>query len=283
MKVTLDGASHALAARRQPMYHRVFRAENIAVRAALLELRVRFDNQVDDEIIGRLELALAEVLNNICEHGGIAMSLTSGPREPLGDHAQDHGIAPQAQEQTGTAATLSPLTIPLAGAPFAERPSPAAAETASRAPTIHLCVIRQSHGLACAVTDDGIPLPEDCLLPFGDPTFSTYRSREDDGGELPEGGFGWYLIQDLTHAMCYYREDHRNFLAFTVPFSADADADRDRSGDPAESEENRCAPCGPLTGAGTGIAAGATIGAAGGAGIAPAGPARDEAAKGSAS
>ena len=40
--------------------------------------------------------------------------------------------------------------------------------------------------------------------------------------ELPEGGFGWYLIQDLTQELCYYREDRRNFLAFRIPLMRDA-------------------------------------------------------------
>ena len=34
---------------------------------------------------------------------------------------------------------------------------------------------------------------------------------------LPEGGFGWYLIQDLTASLSYFREGRRNFLAFIVP------------------------------------------------------------------
>lgn len=184
----LDVTYRHFVPRQQPMYHRVFRAENIAVRDALVALRIRFHECVNDDIIGRLELALAEILNNICEHGGIALSLSAAT-------VTEAAIRGERREPP------LPLTRPQNGAP-----------------TIHLCVIQQAHGLACAVTDDGVPLPEDCLLPFGNPTFSTYRSREDPSEELPEGGFGWFLIQDLTKAMCYYREDQRNFLAFTIPF-----------------------------------------------------------------
>lgn len=214
------------------MYHRVFRAENFAVRAALLALRIRFNDQVDDESIGRLELALAEVLNNICEHGGVALSLAAGDCDPKAAHDQ--------QTQTGA----SPAR------PDQGKVPPVARETRSfvrkmqaekdHAPTIHLCVIRQNNGLACAITDDGIALPEWCLLPFGDPTFSTFRSRENDIDTLPEGGFGWYLIQDLTHAMCYYREDQRNFLAFTVPYSV-----RSESESRSEPDAPPCTSCRP--------------------------------------
>lgn len=235
-----DPAPQPSTARRQPMYHRVFRAENIAVRAALMGLRIRFGNQLEDEVIGRLELALAEVLNNICEHGGIALSLSPEARPP----AENRTPAKPAPSIRSTGAGTTKAAAPAQ--------APAQEASCGRAPTIHLCVIRQSNGIACAVTDDGIPLPEGCLLPFGDPTFSTYRSREKDSPDLPEGGFGWYLIQDLTHAMCYYREDQRNFLAFTVPF-ADADpaqggADPQSMRDETEAQGyDHCKPCGPLT------------------------------------
>ena len=78
-------------------------------------------------------------------------------------------------------------------------------------PQIHLCIVRHESGLACAITDNGISVPADCLLPRDLP--------RNDVADLPEGGFGWYLIQDLTQALCYYREQQRNFLAFSVPFA----------------------------------------------------------------
>lgn len=178
------GPNHSPSARCQPMYHRVFRADRGAVRATLLSLRRRFSEHVSPDTIGRLELALAEVLNNISEHGGLSL----------------------------TDATARPQ--PLAKAPIGHthpHPRPGV-------PTVHLCVIQQATGISCAVTDDGVPLPENCLLPFEAAEYTTYRSREQLSGELPEGGFGWFLIQDLTRAICYYREDQRNFLAFTIPY-----------------------------------------------------------------
>ena len=148
-----------VTARTQPMFHRVLRAPPQTVRATLGDIRQRFREDVSEDTLGRLELVLAEVLNNVTEHAG-----------------------------TGDA-------VP------------------SRTPSIHLCIVRHDSGLACAITDDGASLPDDCILPRILPTA--------EFPDLPEGGFGWYLIQDLTQALCYYREESRNFLAFSVPFAYD--------------------------------------------------------------
>ena len=140
----------------EPMFHRVFRAETGAVRTTLTDIVSRFGEAVDPGTLGRLELVLAEVMNNVAEHAGTGDS-----------------IAPP------------------------------------RLPWIHVTVVRHDQGIACAITDDGISLPEECLAPRMMP------GPEMD--ELPEGGFGWCLIQGLTQSLCYYREKHRNFLAFSVP------------------------------------------------------------------
>lgn len=151
----------------QPMFHRVLRAQPMIVRDTLTDIRRRFAADIDADALGRLELVLAEVMNNVTEHG-------------MGDTPQG--------EATGKRAGKG---IPL----------------------IHLCIVRHEGGLSCAITDDGVSLPEGCLLPRGLP---------DGGGQdMPEGGFGWFLIQDLTQELCYYREERRNFLAFRVPFSDD--------------------------------------------------------------
>ena len=144
---------------RQPMFHRVFEAELNNVRTVLNDIRKRFSGDVSDDTMGRLELVLAEVMNNVAKHGGAVAS------------ARD-------------------------------------------LPSIHLCIVRHESGLACAITDDGVSLPSECLLPRNLPQI--------DQDALPEGGFGWYLIQDLTQALCYYREERRNFLAFSIPFTPEA-------------------------------------------------------------
>lgn len=137
--------------RREPLFHRWFQARPLAVRDALLRLRQRFQGQVCDDMLGRAELVLAEVMNNIAEHGGA---------DP------------------------------------------------SRVPVIHLTVMRHDTGLVCAITDDGPALPgritaQQPGLPAAD--------------TLPEGGFGWFLIHDLTQQLCYFRDGGRNVLAFTIP------------------------------------------------------------------
>lgn len=138
---------------KQPMFHRILTADPDTVRATLVALRVRFRDEVTADALGRLELVLAEVLNNVAKH-----------------------------------ASRSPLMPD---------------------PKVHLCVVRHEAGLACAITDDGVSLPADCLRPRQLPQL--------DSAELPEGGFGWYLIQDLTQELRYYREGQRNFLGFSVP------------------------------------------------------------------
>lgn len=141
--------------RSQPMFHRVLQADPHDVRQALKDLRARFAPRISADTMGRLELVLAEVMNNVVEHAGLA------PPGPM-----------------------------------------------SR--SIHLCVVMHDNGLSCAITDDGGRLPADCLLPRGLPVM--------DPLDLPEGGFGWCLIQGLTQSLCYYREDQRNCLAFMVPY-----------------------------------------------------------------
>lgn len=140
-------------ARPAPMFHRVIEAHPLAVRRTLMELSQRFSGTIDNERLARLELALAEILNNIVEH------------------AYD-GRAPG---------------------------------------LVHLSVVPTEEGLSCAVADDGNSLPADCLGPRRNPTPAWVQPPV---MSLPEGGFGWILIQGLTQDLCYYRENDRNFLAF---------------------------------------------------------------------
>lgn len=166
-QVPLRGRLRVASTSRQPIFHRIFRADPMTVRDALVFLRQRFDGSAGDEVIARLELALAEVLNNICEHG------TRHDAERLGGRIHS--------------------------------------------PLIHLCVVRHVGGIACAVTDDGRPLPPECLDPRTLPYVGPLEQGDDAVLMLPEGGFGWYLIQDLTASLSYFREGRRNFLAFIVP------------------------------------------------------------------
>ena len=144
-----------------PMFHRVLRADPMEVRRALVSVGARFVDVLDPERLGRLELVLAEVLNNIVEHG------------------------------------------------YADRPPG----------MIHLSIVPSGRGLSCAVADDGAALPHECLAPRHDPltraNAANPRGRSEETFlHLPEGGFGWVLIQGLTTNLCHYRENGRNILAF---------------------------------------------------------------------
>lgn len=114
--------------RTQPMFHRVITAQPRTVRETLSDIRQRFGGEVGTDTLGRLELVLAEVLNNVAEHAG----------------------------------------------------------EGGESSNVHLCIVRHETGLSCAITDDGVSLPDECLLPRSLP--------QERGEELPEGGFGWYLI-----------------------------------------------------------------------------------------
>lgn len=148
---------------KQPMFHRVLNADPMVVRDTLSDMRQRFAQNVSDDALGRLELVMAELMNNVAEHAPIAAS------------AQPSGIG--------------------------------------KVPVIHLCIVRHKAGLACALTDDGVSLPDSCVLPRKLPPLIA--------DDLPEGGFGWFLVQNLTQALCYYRESSRNYLAFNIPFMQD--------------------------------------------------------------
>ncbi|WP_425099916.1 ATP-binding protein [Tropicibacter sp. S64] len=38
--------------------------------------------------------------------------------------------------------------------------------------------------------------------------------------DLPEGGFGWFMIHSMTDTLCYRRKNGVNILDFTIPFPA---------------------------------------------------------------
>jgi len=66
-------------------------------------------------------------------------------------------------------------------------------------------------GLAVEVTDTGAPMPGGRLP-------EPRRAALDVGrAELPEGGFGWSVIRDLTVDLEYGREGRVNRLRFRIP------------------------------------------------------------------
>lgn len=65
-------------------------------------------------------------------------------------------------------------------------------------------------GLRCSILDRGLPMPEEKI-----PT--TKNPMEDDPLDLPEGGFGWFLIRTLSKELGYLREGGCNRLSFWIP------------------------------------------------------------------
>ena len=64
-------------------------------------------------------------------------------------------------------------------------------------------------GLRFGISDTGLPMPGS-EPPKGD-------LREPSGfDDLPEGGFGWFLIRTLSHDLSYRREGGRNCLDFCI-------------------------------------------------------------------
>lgn len=65
--------------------------------------------------------------------------------------------------------------------------------------------------LFCRVEDGGKPMPG-LALPPGTP-----QDLSVSLDDLPEGGFGWFLIRELTRDLQYSRADNRNSLTFQIP------------------------------------------------------------------
>ncbi len=75
---------------------------------------------------------------------------------------------------------------------------------------INLTIWSDHDGVALEIRDSGRPMPG-LALP---------EKREADLAsalaDLPEGGFGWGLIRDLTHSLTYERDGSRNIVKCTI-------------------------------------------------------------------
>lgn len=69
--------------------------------------------------------------------------------------------------------------------------------------------------LYCTVIDTGRSMPNG-ELPKGAQIDLTC-----DIADLPEGGFGWFLIHHLTRDLNYARHANQNTLSFLLPFAAE--------------------------------------------------------------
>jgi serine/threonine-protein kinase RsbW len=81
---------------------------------------------------------------------------------------------------------------------------------ADQAGDITLRLVRHDGEVHCTVSDAGAPMPGLCL-PEG--PFQPLK----DLADLPEGGFGWFLIRSLTEGLAYQRSKGLNSLSFQLP------------------------------------------------------------------
>lgn len=75
---------------------------------------------------------------------------------------------------------------------------------------IRLTIIPTDGALKFEVVDHGVPMPNG-NPPEGKPADLSCATED-----LPEGGFGWFLIRELTHDFCYIRENEQNNFSFVV-------------------------------------------------------------------
>lgn len=75
---------------------------------------------------------------------------------------------------------------------------------------IQLEIVPCADGLHCKLTDDGHQMP-DGNLPSGD-----LMPLDCEIDDLPEGGFGWFLIRELTRDLQYCRRSGKNILSFRI-------------------------------------------------------------------
>lgn len=76
------------------------------------------------------------------------------------------------------------------------------------------CYLTDS-GLEVIVADRGRPLPQHLLYPMLYPLPSPGDLRLAD---MPEGGFGWPMIRELTRDLCCHSDTAGNRLSFRVPW-----------------------------------------------------------------
>jgi serine/threonine-protein kinase RsbW len=81
---------------------------------------------------------------------------------------------------------------------------------AAHSGAIEISVDLGADGLQCVIADSGAPMPGHSL-PQGKP------HALQDLDDLPEGGFGWFLIRSLAQDLQYSRTREQNYLRFRLP------------------------------------------------------------------
>lgn len=130
-----------------------FLSDPLSVRRALEKVLLKLQHlKTPPQDCGKVELALAEVLNNIVEH----------------------------------------------------------AYCITREGKIELRITLEKQRVKCTVSDDGLPLPNS-TLPSGQ-----LQVLSNNTSDLPEGGFGWFLIRELADEIQYSRAGSKNIFSFHI-------------------------------------------------------------------
>lgn len=77
-------------------------------------------------------------------------------------------------------------------------------------PSFELVLETGKDGVSVRISDKGLPMPNE-QLPAG-----VLPEITDKTEDLPEGGFGWFMIRDLAHDLKYERTSEQNQLNFRL-------------------------------------------------------------------
>jgi serine/threonine-protein kinase RsbW len=80
----------------------------------------------------------------------------------------------------------------------------------ARSGVIGVALHSGERGIEVQIVDDGREMPG------GAPPFGQAVDPETPIPDLPEGGFGWFLIREVAHDIGYRRIEGRNHLSFRV-------------------------------------------------------------------
>ncbi|MEO0991902.1 MAG: ATP-binding protein, partial [Pseudomonadota bacterium] len=83
---------------------------------------------------------------------------------------------------------------------------------------INLNLAVEPDGLHVEVVDVGAPMPN------GEPPMGCAPDPEVELSDMPEGGFGWFLIRDLARDLTYERRDRANHTSFRIALNPDSGA-----------------------------------------------------------
>lgn len=85
---------------------------------------------------------------------------------------------------------------------------------------VDLEVEHRTSALVFRILDEGLPMPG------GDAPSAKAQDLDVAVEDLPEGGFGWFLIRELTEDLSYRRVGDRNELTFRMALGPEGAEDR---------------------------------------------------------